>query len=151
VGPPDVGSKPPAIVNVARIRGIPFVLAALLAALTVLTLVHVLLTSLNGRQRDVAVMRSLGADQAWVTRAMHWQATSFALPPIVIGVPLGVLGGRLVFALFADSMGAVDAPSIPIALVGLVLVALTVLANIATEVPARRARRTLPAVTLRTE
>src|SRR6185503_11793432 len=50
-------SRPSSIVNVARVRGIPGVLAGLLGALTVLTLVHTLITSIAARRRDLAVLR----------------------------------------------------------------------------------------------
>lgn len=46
----------------ARIRSIPFLLAGLVALLAVLTVVHVMLTSVRNRRRDVAVLRALGAD-----------------------------------------------------------------------------------------
>ena len=77
------------ITNVARIRSIPFLLAGVVGALAVLTVVHVMATSVHHRRRDVALLRSLGADRWWITRAVHWQATSFSLVPLVLGLPLG--------------------------------------------------------------
>jgi hypothetical protein len=148
---PTVSFQPPAIVNVARIRAIPFVLAVLLGALALLTIVHVMITSLRSRQRDLAVLRALGADRPWVTRAVHWEATVFTLLPLAIGIPLGVIAGRTVFTVFADSMGALDAAAIPFALVAAVAAVFMVLANVIAAVPAHRARRILPAVDLNTE
>lgn len=75
--------------RMARIRSIPFLLAGMVALLAVLTVVHVMLTSVRNRRRDVAVLRALGADGPWVSRAVHWQATTFSLVPLAIGVPLG--------------------------------------------------------------
>jgi ABC-type lipoprotein release transport system permease subunit len=145
------GTPPAAIVNVARVRSIPFVLAALLAALAVLTVVHAMVTSVQNRRRDVAVLRALGADRRWVGRAVHWQATAFTLLPIAVGVPLGLIIGRIVFRSFADSIGTLNEASIPLLLVAGAVGGLLVLANVVAAFPARRVDRVAPAVLLRPE
>ena len=100
-------SYPSAIINVARIRSIPFVLAGFLGALALLTVVHVMLTSVQSRRKDIAILRSIGADRGWIARAVQWQATTFTLLPVVIGIPLGLLISRAqIFSSFADSIGA---------------------------------------------
>ena len=123
--------QPVAITNVARIRSTPFVLAGLLGGLAALTLVHLMLTSLRKRRRDCAVLAALGADRGWIRRAVHWQATTFTVVPIAIGIPLGIVVGRLVFAAFADSMGAVNDAATPFMLLAEIAVGLLVLANVA--------------------
>jgi hypothetical protein len=149
-GPPT-GAPPAAIVNVARVRSIPFVLAALLAALAVLTVGHVMVTSIQNRRRDVAILRSLGADRRWISRAVHWQATAFTVLPVAIGVPLGLIIGRIVFRSFADSIGTLDDASIPLLLIAGMVVGLLLIANVAAGFPARRVDRVAPAVLLRPE
>ncbi len=139
------------IVNLARIRAIPFLLAGLVALLAVLTVVHVMLTSVGNRRRDVAVLRSLGADRPWVSRAVHWQATTFSLVPLAIGVPLGLSSGRGVFEAFVDRVGAVPDASFPFLLLTVVLVGFLMLANAVASLPARRARRLKPAPLLTPE
>ena len=146
------GEGPPGVIqNVARVRAIPYLLAALLGALAVLTLAHVMLTSMHNRRRDVAVMRSLGADRGWITRAVHWQATAFTLLPLVIGTPIGLIAGQLVFRSFADKIGVVNGASLPFVLVTAIVVALVLIANAVAAVPARRARRMAPALLLQSE
>ena len=145
------GTPPAAIINVARVRKIPFVLATLLAVLAVLTVGHVMVTSIQNRRRDVAILRSLGADRRWVGRAVHWQATAFTLLPLLIGAPLGLIVGRFVFRSFADSIGTLNDASIPLLLVAGLVVGLLVIANVVAEFPARRADRVAPAVLLRPE
>ncbi len=149
-GDPTEG-PPTAIFNVARVRSIPFVLAALLAALAVLTIGQVMLTSVRNRRRDVAILRSLGADRRWISRAIHWQATAFTLFPVVIGIPLGLILGRIVFRSFADSIGTVNGASIPVLLVSGVVAGFVVIANVVASFPARRLDRVAPAVLLRQE
>jgi putative ABC transport system permease protein len=152
-GAPDTGdsSAPAAVANLGRVRAIPYLLAALLGMLATLTVAHVMLTSINNRRRDVAIVRCLGADRSWITRAVHWQATSFIVAPLVIGTPVGLIVGRLVFRSFADSVGAVNGASLPFVLVGAIVAGLVVLANLAAAVPARRARRLAPALLLQSE
>jgi putative ABC transport system permease protein len=152
-GAADTGgsSVPAAIENLDRVRAIPYLLAALLGALAVLTVAHMMLTSMNNRRRDVAIVRCLGADRRWITRAVHWQATSFIVLPLVIGTPIGLVVGHLVFRSFADSVGAVNSASLPFVLVFTIVVALLLLANAVAAVPARRARRLAPALLLQSE
>jgi hypothetical protein len=145
------GFTPAAITNVARVRAIPFALAAVLGALVVLTVAHIMFTSIRARRRDVAILRSLGADRGWITRAVHWQATTFTIVPLAFGVPLGFIIGRIVFAAFANSMGAINDASLPIAIVIAVVVGVLVLANLVAAVPAMRARRMHPAVILQAD
>lgn len=142
---------PPAIVNVKRIRLIPFVLAGVLGVLALLTITHVLLLSIRSRRRDRAILSSLGADREWLLRSVHWQATMFALLPVVISVPVGIVAGRLVFAAFATNMGAVSDAALPFAIVGAGGVAVFVAANAIAALPARRASSIEPARLLRTE
>jgi FtsX-like permease family len=140
--------RPATIINVERVRTIPFLLAGLLAALAVLSLVHVMITSRRRRRRDFAVLSALGADPGWVRRAIHWQASSFTIVPLVIGLPLGVLLGRLVFIGFAESMGAVTSSSTPYVLIAILTCGLIVLANITVSLPTRRGPAATTAQTL---
>ena len=145
------GFKPTAITNVARVRAIPFALAGVLGALVLLTVAQIMFTSTRARRRDVAILRSLGADRGWITRAVHWQATAFTVVPVAIGVPLGFIIGRVVFAAFANSMGAINDASLPVATAAAVVVGVLILANAVAAIPASRARRMQPAVILQTD
>ena len=142
IGPVD---RPAVIITLTRIRSIPYMLAAILGALALMTVVHVMVTSVRNRRRDVAVLRSLGADGPWITRAVHWQATTFALVTMVLGAPLGLVAGRIVFKLFADNVGAVPDASYPFVVLGVVLAAFVAVANLVAAVPAWQARRLSPA------
>lgn len=144
-------SVPIVILNLARLRSIPFLLASVLATLAVMTTVHVMVTSVRHRRRDVAVLRSLGADAPWITRTIHWQATAFPFVPLALGLPLGVSVGRLVFEAFAESVGAVPDASFPYVLLAALTAGILVLANAAATVAARAARRLAPAPLLTAE
>jgi hypothetical protein len=145
--PPGLESRPGAIINVGRVRHIPAVLAVLLGALALLTMIHALVVSIQSRRRDVAVLRALGADRRWVARTVHWQATVLTVVPLVVAIPLGLLAGAVVYRAFVDRIGALPDPSLPGLLLAAMVLALVVIANLAALWPARRARR-LPAATL---
>jgi ABC-type lipoprotein release transport system permease subunit len=142
---------PPAIVNLGRVRSIPVVLAGILAVLALLTVGQVMLTSTRAERRGLAILRSLGATARWIGRAVHWQATLFTVFCLAWGVPTGIVIGRLVFGAFARNLGTVDDAAIPWSLAAVGIVLIVVLANVATAIPARRARREPPARLLRTE
>jgi ABC-type lipoprotein release transport system permease subunit len=148
---PNDPYQPGAIVNIARVRTIPFALAVVLAALALLTVGHVMVTSTRGSRRELAILRSLGARSGWIARAVHWHATLFTLFCVAVGIPLGVIIGRLVWIAFAQNMGAIDNALVPVAAVVVGVLAIVALANVAAAIPARRARRVRPAQLLRTE
>ncbi len=144
------GDAPSAILNVARVRRIPGLLAALLAALALLTMIHALIVSVQGR-RDLAVLRAIGTDGGWIERAVHWQATVLTALPFVIGVPFGLIAGSFVFRAFVDRIGAVPDPALPIVLVLAMMIGLIGVANLVAVVPAKRARGMSTARLLRVE
>ena len=125
--------------------------ASLPAGVGVLTVAHTMLSSARNRRFDMAVLGGLGADRPWVSRVVHWQATSLALLPTLLGVPLGLLVGREVFRWLADSIGAASDASFPYRLVLAVIAVSLVLANPAATIPARRARKLALAALLQPE
>jgi ABC-type antimicrobial peptide transport system permease subunit len=82
---------------------------------------------------------------------VHWQATVLAAAPLLLGVPLGVITGSVVFRAFVQRIGALPDPTVPLALVAALVVGLVAVANVAAIVPARRARRASTAQLLRDE
>jgi ABC-type lipoprotein release transport system permease subunit len=66
---------------------------------------------------------------------------------LLLGVPLGLLAGSLVFRVFVEGIGAIPDPTIPILAIVVVCLGLVVMANLAALWPARRARL-LPAAEL---
>ena len=149
--PPNPAYRPASIRSVARVRAIPFILAAVLAALALLTVGHVMLTSMRTRRRDLAILRSLGADRGWITRAVHWQATVLTALPVIVGIPVGIVFGRLIFGAFADSMGAVRGAAIPLLTIAVGAVAVVAVANGVAAMVSRRTRRREPALLLQGE
>lgn len=143
---------PPAGVEMLnRMRGLPVLLAGLLAVLGVGTVGHALVSSVRRRRRDIAILRALGLSRRQVRTVIMWQATTLAAVAVVFGVPLGTLAGLVAWRWIATSMPLIYVP--PLAGLATVLVVLaTVIAVHAMAVwPARAAGRARPARMLRAE
>ena len=143
--------RPGVILNVGRVRSIPYLVAAVLGVLLLLNLAHHLILSLHRRRRDIAVLQALGADSRWVTGVVHWQASLFTLLVVALGTPVGIMAGRVVYRAFVGRIGAVDTVAVPIGIVAATLVGLVVLANVVAAPSARRARQRPPSGVLAEE
>jgi ABC-type lipoprotein release transport system permease subunit len=149
VTPSSGQSRPADVVNVAWSRSVPAIVAVVVGLLATTVLIQSLVGSVRARRRDIAVLRALGADRPWITRVVHIQASVVGLIALAIGVPLGILAGRAAYRSFAGRLGLVDTPSMPVLVIGLLAVAVLVVANVTATMPARRARRVPPSMLLR--
>jgi ABC-type antimicrobial peptide transport system permease subunit len=144
-------AAPAAISNYSSVRATPLVLGGLLALLAVALMAQVLLTTIRRRRRDLAVVKTLGFVRRQVSAAVAWQATALAAVALLVGLPLGVAGGRWAWALFAGSVGVGPGAAVPLSTVALVVPVTLLLANVIAAGPGWAAARVKPAVTLWTE
>jgi ABC-type antimicrobial peptide transport system permease subunit len=142
--------RPAEIVNYQGTGNTPEVLAAALGAGAILALMLVLAGTVRARRADLAVLKTLGFTRRQLAFALIWQASVVVVGGIVIGVPVGIALGRLLWDLFARNIDVVPAPAVPssIAIVALGAVVIAVLVAL---VPGRTAASTPPAVVLREE
>jgi ABC-type antimicrobial peptide transport system permease subunit len=119
--------------------------------LAVATLAHVLLTGVRRRRRDLAVLKALGFTRWEVLRTVAWEASALAAAAVLVGIPLGVIAGRLSWALFAGAAGIGDHATVNVPLVLLAVPATLLLANVIAAWPGWAAARLRPAQVLRTE
>jgi putative ABC transport system permease protein len=143
--------RPGDIKNYAAIRDTPLTLAAVLGVLAVGTLAHVLLTGVRRRRRDLAVLKTLGFTRGEVLRTVAWEASALAAAALVVGIPLGVIAGRVGWALFANATGIASQATVNVPLVLLAIPATLLLANVIAAWPGWAAARLRPAQVLRTE
>jgi ABC-type antimicrobial peptide transport system permease subunit len=143
--------KPTDIVNFGRVEGTPYVLGAVLAAVSTATLAYILVSAVRRRRRDLAVLKTLGFVRGQVRATVACQATAVVAVSLVVGIPLGIAVGRWLWSRFADDLGIVSVPVVPTAAVVLTAVVALVIANLIAAVPATLAARTRPAVVLRSE
>ena len=143
--------RPGDIKNYDAIRDTPLALAAVLGLLAVGTLAHVLLTGVRRRRRDLAVLKTLGFTRWEVMRTVGWEASALAAAALLAGIPLGVIAGRVAWALFADATGVASKATVNVPLVLLAIPATLLLANLIAAWPGWTAARLRPAQVLRTE
>ena len=149
--PTRLAQRPSDLENLGSIDGLQFALVAILAGLAAATLAHTLVTSVRRRRKSIALLRSMGFGRRQVSAVVLVQAFTLVLISLVIGVVLGLVGGRWAWNLFADNLGLTAGPVLPwTGLLVLVPVALVLAAAVAA-VPAYLASRTIPAETLRDE
>ena len=85
---------PADLVNFGRVQDLPLLLGSALSLLALLTLAHLLLTSVRRRRRDFAVLRALGFTRRQVRGAVSWQAGALTGAALGLGIPAGIFGGR---------------------------------------------------------
>jgi ABC-type antimicrobial peptide transport system permease subunit len=145
------GSLGDSLTHTQRSRWLPLAMALLLAMIAFATLVHVLVTSVRRRRRDLAILRTIGFRRRQIATTIAWQATTLAAISSLIGVPLGFLVGRLGWSLFANQLGVVAAPAGAWSSAVVIVPTVLVIANLVAIGPAMFARRTQPAQVLRAE
>jgi hypothetical protein len=143
--------RPEEIVDSHSIVAIPAILGTSLAVGAALALATTLVASVRRRRRDLAVLKTLGMAGRQLGGIVAWQSTVTVLFGTVVGVPLGLVLGHVLWNAFAEAIHAVPVTSIPGAYVALIAVGAIVLANVVAAVPARLAARTRTAVLLRSE
>jgi ABC-type lipoprotein release transport system permease subunit len=139
---------PSVILNLRRVRNIPFLVASAVGALGILSLGHLMIVAVRRRRRDLAILRALGATPGWLTRVVHWQATIITATVLAVAIPLGSALGRLLYRAFVEHVGTRTDVTVPVAWLGATLLALVGLANLIAAVPARSTSRNAPALTL---
>jgi ABC-type antimicrobial peptide transport system permease subunit len=143
--------RPGDIKNYAAIRETPLALAAALAVLAVGTLAHVLLTGVRRRRHDLALLKTLGFTRFQVQGVVAWQGTALAAAALAAGIPLGIIAGRLAWAVFANAAGVASQATVDLPLVLLAIPVTLLLANVIAAWPGWTAARLRPATVLRTE
>ena len=142
---------PVEIDRVQRINGLPIALAVFVAAVALVAVGFALITAVRRRRRDLAVLKTLGFDRGQVRMTVAWQATTVAAIGLLLGIPLGLALGRVVWHLVADELGVAGTPSWPVLAIALLVPVALVAVNLMAALPAHRAARTRPAVVLRSE
>jgi ABC-type antimicrobial peptide transport system permease subunit len=143
--------RPAEIVNYRSMGTTPAVLAGGLAVGAVVALILTLVASVRSRRRELALLKMLGFSQRQLAAAIAWQSTAIAVIGLVVGVPIGILLGRILWGLFARQLAALAVVTVPIALLVVVAIGALALANVVAALPGLRAARTPTTLVLRAE
>ena len=139
------------LTSLRGISDVPLVLAGIVALMAGATLAHTLVTSIRRRRLDIAILRTLGFLRRQVTATVAWQATTLAAVAVVAGIPLGIIGARWAWNLFADRLGVVPDSVVPVLAVVVTVPAAIIVANALALIPGRIASRQKAASVLRSE
>jgi ABC-type antimicrobial peptide transport system permease subunit len=96
------------------------------------------------------VLRATGFTRAQVLISVCTQSVAIAVVAVVIGLPLGIVSGRVAWGALAHSIGAVSETIVPPTL-ALLPPAVLLFALVVAVIPGLRAIRVLPANALRSE
>jgi ABC-type lipoprotein release transport system permease subunit len=147
----DAPEPPLEIADFGRVDNMTAALSALLGLMAVASLAHALMTTVYRRRRELAVLKTLGFVRGQVRATVAWQASTMTILALAAGLPLGLAAARWCWRLFAENLGIVPEPVMPLGaalITGLVAVAL---ANLVAAVPGRIAARSRPGLVLQAE
>jgi FtsX-like permease family len=152
-GPLEVISvqRPAEIVNYRTMGATPALLGAALAVGAIVALGLTLLTSVRRRRRELALLKTLGFTRRQLAATVAWQSSVAVGLGVVIGVPVGIVLGRVLWNEFTSALHVVPEPTVPAFTIAVIAVGAIVLANLVAAVPGRQAARTKTAVLLRAE
>ena len=140
---------PSTVNNLHEVGALPRALAAFLAVLAGLSVIHALVSTVRMRRQELAILRTLGFERRQLGSTLVWQATTIGLIGLAVGVPLGLVVGRVVWGAVASGIGVVDDPVTPVLAVLAVMVGALVVVNAAALGAGRSARRISAAAALR--
>jgi hypothetical protein len=140
---------PTTIRDLDRVRDVPVALAALLAVVAAAALAHQLASSVRERRRELALLRMLGFSSSQLRRTVASQSALLAGVAVLLGVPLGLALGRVVWRTFADGLHVDPSVSLPWPWVAGAVPAALLLAFALSIAPSVRAARVRVAPSLR--
>jgi ABC-type lipoprotein release transport system permease subunit len=144
-------APPTDLLNFGQVQDLPQVLGIGLAAVALLTIAHLLITSVQRRRRDFAILRALGFTSWQVRGTLGWQALTLAGIALVIGVPAGIACGRLCWQVFAHQLGITPVVAVPLVVLTLMAAGWLAAVAVIAVLPGEAATRTPPARALRGE
>jgi putative ABC transport system permease protein len=116
-----------------------------------LTITHLLITSVRRRQRDFAIFRALGFTSSQIRGTLCWQALTLAGIALLIGVPAGIACGRLCWQVFAYQLGITPVVAVPVAALSIMAASWLAAAAVIAALPGTTATRNPPARVLHSE
>jgi predicted lysophospholipase L1 biosynthesis ABC-type transport system permease subunit len=143
--------RPNGVTGYARIDGTPEVLAAVLAILGLAVLGQLIVISGRRRQRDFAILKTLGLVRRQLSSITAWQVSTLAGLALVAGVPLGIATGRWAWTLFASGLGISTSATTPVSLLLVIVPAMLLAANAIAFWSGRTTARLRPGEALRAE
>lgn len=142
---------PSSIDNLDELGSVPSLLVGFLSVLSVVAGGSAMVLTVRRRRRELAVLRSLGFVRPQVRGAVAAQGATLGVAALLLGIPCGLVAGRLVYDLVASNVGFLVHHAVPRSAVAVVAVAALGAALAVGAAIAPSAHRLSPAATLRME
>ncbi len=147
----DAALQPATVTNLGEVVALPRFLAAFVALLALVSLLHAVAVALRSRSKELVTMRALGMTARGTAGVLSTHVAVLAGVALLAGLPLGLAVGRTVWRPIAEGAHVIVLAVWPSESIGYVVgiggLAAVVLATIA----AWRVRRLRPVELLRTE
>ena len=144
-------NPPGRLVHLEDIRGLFVALAGFFTLLGLAGLVHALAASTRRNRTRFATLRSLGFQRRQVVRAVAVFVLVVIGLSAMIGVPVGIVVGRLSWLAAVGDLGIVDTPTVPLGSAALAVLVAAVAGLVLAAGPAWREARRPPVEMLRAE
>jgi len=142
---------PTDLISLRNVRSLPVLFAVFTMLLAIGTLAHVSSSVVRRRGTDLAILRAMGLTARQTRFTLSWQATTVAVIGLLLGIPLGLLFGRVAWRSIADATPMLYVAPFALVAVLAVIPAALIVANLLAWWPGRRVSRLQPADLLRTE
>ncbi len=146
--PPPV---PGPLVTLRDTDGLVRALGAFLTFLMLALTANALLAGVRNRAPDLAILRSLGFSSRQTNRSILWMSTTTVGIGLLVGIPLGLVLGAVVWRRVAGSLDLGGDMATPWSFLAVLTVAMLVAAGLLALIPSRRAARLRPVEVLRAE
>ena len=140
-----------AIVDAGQMGSQPIVLAIAVAVAVLLSLSATVVAATRRRRRELAVLKALGMTRGQLGSVVTWQAMTILAIAIVVGIPVGLAVGRVLWSRFAASLGVVPVVVAPVLLLFVGTLVLLLAGAVLAAAPALLAARTPTTMALRAE
>jgi ABC-type lipoprotein release transport system permease subunit len=146
-----IGPVPSSVTMLGDVRQVPIVLVAAIGLLGLMAAAHAMLLAVRRRGGDLAALRAIGMRPVDVRRVVGWQAIAMGAVTVAVGVPLGLVLGRVAWtAISRPANVLVHVVVEPLAVAGVALSSVVLLLGVAIW-PGRRAARLRLSEALRSE
>jgi hypothetical protein len=105
---------PANLVNFGEAVNFPLILSLIIVVFALATLIHVLVVSTVRRSKETGILTAIGFKRRQTALGIVWQTMAMTAIAAVVGVPLGIALGRLIWRFFADGLGVVPVPVAPL-------------------------------------
>jgi len=143
---------PPAEVrNVSVTKQVAVAIALFFSLLGVLAVTHAVVVSSRRRRVDLAVLRALGFVRRQVRVVFLAQSLAIGIVATLIGMPIGVVAGRIIWGAVTDELGVVTEPTMPWGVLLATVPVVLAFSVLLSWWPGRAASRQPPTAALRAE